>query len=187
MQNRWKMRSRMSSVTTAPTTLPSSSIASRSSSATSSSPPPAGGSRMPSPSATWRRRRGCRGSARRCWRADRLRHCWRGGRGRSPARSSSRPSPVAALVRIAAAARLGSGRPRSHLVQTDEAGGRGAGARRGHVSVSIECRQDEVGLVGLVGPVRLGLGLDRVSRRLDPGGVDQLDRSGRRSRKPRSR
>ncbi len=40
MQNRRKMRSRMSSVTTAPTTLPSSSIAWRRSIATSSSPPP---------------------------------------------------------------------------------------------------------------------------------------------------
>ena len=98
MQNRRKIRSRMSSVTTAPTTLPSSSTADRRSKATSSSPPP-------------------RASASEALRERVASHCQtapaprRVPAGRlssvSPSRiaramadrSASRPNPVAALVK----------------------------------------------------------------------------------------
>ena len=162
-------------MTTAPTTLPSSSRAWRRSMATSSSPPPrseglGGGRRGPG----WRGR-GSRGSGRRCWRGGRRRLAGRGGRRRWRARSASRPAPVAALVGstsggpVAAAAR-------SPLVQTREAGAVGedrrdvAGRRRPSGSRGAGRRAAAWSARRCLGP-----GLDRGRGRLDAGGVDQLD------------
>ena len=61
------------------------------------------------------------------------------------------------------------------MVQTD-----GAGVSRRRLAAGSQCvgrgaDKQEVGLAGLVGPVRLGLGLDRVSRQIEAGRVNELD------------
>ena len=146
MQNRWKMRSRMSSVTTVPTTLPSSSIASLRSKATSSSPPPSRRVRDAEPRA--RRRADAVPAPRPCWPAS-----------PSASRRAQAGDGDAQLVEPHSGLRAGEnaarlGPPRAGRGRTWSRPGyrrAGAGARRGCQGFGGRAEQDEVGPAGLIG------------------------------------